>query len=151
MREPVPMGQTFWDLMRAAATEHPDRVVVADDYGRELTSVGLRDAAEVAAAGFHDEGVKPGDVVSWQLPTVLEAVVLLARAGPARRGAEPAHPAAPPPGGRPHHRPGRRRPDHRPRTLKGFDHAAMAGELGLEALVLDLDGDVPAGDAAARR
>jgi acyl-CoA synthetase (AMP-forming)/AMP-acid ligase II len=40
-----------------------------------LTAFGLRDAAEAAASGL---GVQRGDVVSWQLPTVLESVVVLA-------------------------------------------------------------------------
>ncbi|HVQ99308.1 MAG TPA: AMP-binding protein, partial [Mycobacterium sp.] len=72
------MGATFWDLVVAAADEHPDRILVADPYGRELTTAGLRDAAEQAAAGL---GLAAGDVVSWQLPTVLEAIVLMAAVG----------------------------------------------------------------------
>jgi acyl-CoA synthetase (AMP-forming)/AMP-acid ligase II len=69
---------TFWELMEQAAREHPDRVLVQDEHGRTLTASELRDAAERVAAGL---GVQPGDVVSWQLPTVLEsAVVLLALA-----------------------------------------------------------------------
>ena len=67
------MGDTFWDLVARAGAEHPDRVLLADDFGRELTAAGLVAAAEVAAAGLHDLGVGPGVAVSWVLPTVLEA------------------------------------------------------------------------------
>jgi cyclohexanecarboxylate-CoA ligase len=68
-------GVTVWGLVAAAADEHPDRVLFRDDHGRSLTTTELRDAAERTAAGL---GVGPGDVVSWQLPTVLESVVVLA-------------------------------------------------------------------------
>jgi acyl-CoA synthetase (AMP-forming)/AMP-acid ligase II len=66
---------TLWDLVVAAASADPDRVLVADQYGRELTAAGLRDAAEQSAAGLC---ITSDDVVSWQLPTVLESVVLMA-------------------------------------------------------------------------
>lgn len=72
---------TFWELVVSAATDGPDRVVLADSHGRSLTCAALRDAAEEVAAGL---GVGPGDVVSWQLPTSLEAAVMmvaLARVG----------------------------------------------------------------------
>ena len=64
-----------WDLIAAAAQRHPRRVLFADHHGRTLTAAGLRDAAERVAAGL---GVTAGQVVSWQLPTVLESVVVLA-------------------------------------------------------------------------
>src|SRR6516165_2651645 len=69
---------TFWALIEWAAVERPDHVVVSDDHGRHLTTVQLRDEAERAAAGLVGLGVRPGEVVSWQLPTVLEAPVLMA-------------------------------------------------------------------------
>lgn len=146
------MGDTFWDLVARTGAEHPDRVLVADDYGRELTAAGLVAAAEVAAAGLHDRGVRPGDVVSWVLPTVIEAPVLIAAL--ARLGVvqNPIIPLL----------------RHRevglissqvgtglaivPRALRGFEHAAMVSELGLPSLVLDVDGEIdaemrlPAGD-----
>lgn len=65
---------TVWDLVVAAAGERPERVVFADSHGRSLTTVELRDAAERVAAGLD---VTAGQFVSWQLPTVLESVVLL--------------------------------------------------------------------------
>ena len=76
---------TYWALVVRAANDDPERVVAVDDHGRSLTTAGLRDTAERVAAGLHERGVKPGDVVSWQLPTTLEAAVLiemLRRTGP---------------------------------------------------------------------
>jgi cyclohexanecarboxylate-CoA ligase len=69
------MIMTFWNLISTAAAQHPARVVLSDAYDRELTCVGLRDAAEQVAAGL---SLRSDDVVSWQLPTVLESVVLMA-------------------------------------------------------------------------
>jgi acyl-CoA synthetase (AMP-forming)/AMP-acid ligase II len=67
-------GRSFWHLVCDAAARAPERMVLADDYGRTLTTAGLRDAAERVAAGLP---VRPGMVVSWQLPTTLEACVLM--------------------------------------------------------------------------
>ena len=66
---------TVWGLVAGAAQSHPERVLFRDSRGRSLTAAELRNAAERVAAGL---GVQPGDVVSWQLPSVLESVVLLA-------------------------------------------------------------------------
>src|SRR5690606_13029375 len=60
------------------AAEQPDKLVASDDHGRSLTRAELRDVAVAVAAGLHERGVRPGAVVSWQLPTTLEALVLLA-------------------------------------------------------------------------
>ena len=130
---------TFWELLASTAERHPDRVVVADDHGRSLTSEQLRDAAERAAAGL---GVRPGQIVSWQLPTVLESVVLMAAL--ARVGAvqNPVIPIL----------------RHRdvglitsqvgtelfvaPESWRGFAHAEMGRELGLDTYALEFDDPV---------
>lgn len=78
------MSETFWGLVEAAAQTHPDRVVLVDDFGRSLTNSELRDAAERTAAALVQRGVGDGTVVSWQLPTTLETMVVsvaLARLG----------------------------------------------------------------------
>lgn len=75
---------TVWQLVERAADQRGDTIVLEDDYGRSLTARQLHDAALAAAAGLHRQGVKPGSVVSWQLPTTLEAMVVklaLARLG----------------------------------------------------------------------
>lgn len=71
------MSDTFWGLVDAAASEHPERAVISDDFGRSLTTVELRDAAAAVAAAFAEQGVGPGTVVSWQLPTTLETMVVM--------------------------------------------------------------------------
>jgi acyl-CoA synthetase (AMP-forming)/AMP-acid ligase II len=128
----------FWALVESAARQRPDGVLLADDHGRSLTAPAFRDEAERAAAGLLERGVKPGDVVSWQLPTTLEAAVLLGAC--ARLGAvqNPVIPLL----------------RHRevafivgqvktallvvPETWRGFGHGEMARELTAEPLVLDL-------------
>ena len=70
----MPQERSFWQLVCDAAARAPQRVVLADDYGRTLTTTRLRDAAEQVAAGLP---VRPGMVVSWQLPTTVEACVLM--------------------------------------------------------------------------
>jgi acyl-CoA synthetase (AMP-forming)/AMP-acid ligase II len=131
---------TLWGLLETAARERPDSVIFADDYGRALTTAALRDEAERAAAGLLALGIGPGDVVSWQLPTVLESVVVLAAC--ARLGAvqNPLIPLL------------REREvgfivDQVgarllivPETWRGFAHGEMARALVPEALVLDFEG-----------
>jgi len=71
------LPSTFWELIVQAADEQPDAAVVSDDHGRSLTRIQLRDAAEATAAALSDRGVRADTVVSWQLPTTIEAAVLL--------------------------------------------------------------------------
>ena len=71
------MAETYWELVETAAREHPRRVVLADDFGRSLTSEELRDAASRTAAAFFERGVTDGTVVTWQLPTTLETMVVM--------------------------------------------------------------------------
>lgn len=69
----------FWALVAQRAERTPGVVLLVDDRGRELTALGLRDAAERVAAGLAlDHGVGAGTRVMWQLPTTLESVVLCA-------------------------------------------------------------------------
>lgn len=145
----------MWALVEEAGRDRPDAVVLIDDYGRSLTSAQFRDAAEGVAAGLTDLGVEPGDSVSWQLPTVLEAPVLMAAC--ARLGAiqNPIIPIL------------REREVELitdqvttrllvvPETWRGFSHGDMARRLGAESLALELEGTpgpklrLPSGDARA--
>ena len=83
---------TFWGLVEATAARTPDSVMLEDDDDRSMTFGEYRDAAEVAAAGLLQLGVTSGSVVSWQLPTTIEAAVLMAALHAPRRGPEPDHP-----------------------------------------------------------
>ncbi len=132
---------TVWGLVAAAADNHPERVLFRDSQGRTLTAVELHHAAESVAAGLE---VQPGDVVSWQLPTVLESVVLLAalaRIGavqnpiiPLFREREVRHIAAT----------AGTRLLIVPETWRGFSHRSMADRigraLGFEIMALALEG-----------
>jgi cyclohexanecarboxylate-CoA ligase len=82
--EPFAVPTSWWSLVEARARTSPDAVMFADDRGRRLSMLEYRDAACRVAAALWASGVGPGTVVSWQLPTTLESVVLmsaLARVG----------------------------------------------------------------------
>jgi acyl-CoA synthetase (AMP-forming)/AMP-acid ligase II len=132
-------GGTFWELVTQAAQEHPERVILRDDYGRSVTTVQFRDAAERCAAGL---GVRPGMVVSWQLPTTIEGMVVLAALARVGVVQNPIIQIL------------------REREVglitkavgtelyvtveswRGYPHAAMARDLGLEVVALDFEGAV---------
>lgn len=69
---------TYWALIAGAAQAAPARPLLADDQGRSLTARQFHDAACATAAAFADRGIRAGTVVSWQLPTTLETMVVMA-------------------------------------------------------------------------
>ncbi len=71
-------GRNLWELIERRAQATPDKPMLIDETGRTLTFAEYRAEAERAAAGLHRIGVREGSVVSWQLPTWVEAVVLVA-------------------------------------------------------------------------
>jgi cyclohexanecarboxylate-CoA ligase len=68
-------ARTIWELVRRRADTTPDgpMLIAGDD---TLTFGEFRDRVERVAAGLHELGVKSGSVVSWQLPTRIDTVVL---------------------------------------------------------------------------
>ena len=75
---------SIWELVEARAAASPDRRMLVDEADRALSFKEFRDRCEVVAAGLHAMGIGPSSVVSWQLPTRIETVVLsmaLARLG----------------------------------------------------------------------
>ena len=62
-------GETFGDMLRARAADHPDRIAVVDGDTR-LTYGALLNAAERAARGFLAQGLCPGDRVVVQIPNI---------------------------------------------------------------------------------
>ena len=70
--------QTYWSLVETAARAHPNRLVLTDDYGRSLSCAQLRESALSCAAALAQSGVGADTVVSWQLPTTLETMVVMA-------------------------------------------------------------------------
>ncbi len=143
MRTSQAMNSTMWSLVERAASERPGEILLVDDHGRSLSAADLRDEALAVASGLVELGIGPGDVVSWQLPTVLEAPVLLAacaRLGvvqnpliPLLREREIRHIG----------RQIRTRLLVVPVAWRGFAHAEMGRALGLEVLALELEGPVP--------
>jgi cyclohexanecarboxylate-CoA ligase len=69
---------TLWELIEARAALTPDALLAVDELGRELSFAAYRDQVLVAAAGLAaDHGIGAGDVITWQLPTWLESMVLV--------------------------------------------------------------------------
>jgi acyl-CoA synthetase (AMP-forming)/AMP-acid ligase II len=66
---------TLVDVARGAAQSDPDRVLVTEEDLR-LTRAEAWDAATRVAAFFRSRGLRPGDVVSFQLPNWIESVVI---------------------------------------------------------------------------
>ena len=71
-------GRTLWELMERRVDATPDALMAVDEDMRTLTFAEHWAEAERAAAGLQALGVRAGDVVSWQLPTWIESLVLVA-------------------------------------------------------------------------
>ena len=134
---------SLWELVERRAEETPDALLAVDvESGTALSFAGYRDAARRAAAGLAARGVAADTPVTWQLPTRLSSLVLvaaLARLGAVQNPVLPMHRArelsfavrqsaarllAVPP------------------SWRGFDHAALAREIaaaapGLQILLVD--------------
>ncbi|HVM67296.1 MAG TPA: AMP-binding protein [Acidimicrobiales bacterium] len=144
-------GSDLWSALEARAAATPHLTVLVDRHGRRVRFSELRDEAATVAAGLAEMGVGAGDVVAWELPTWVEAVVLavaLNRVGAVQvpiiaiyREREVAHCC--------------RQTDARwlitAGEFRGFDFAAMGrsvgGALGLAHLTV-APGSLPRGDPA---
>lgn len=74
----------LWDLVEQRATLGGSAEMLVDERGRRLTFAQFRDHAELVAGELAARGAGPGTPVTWQLPTVIEALVVtgaLARLG----------------------------------------------------------------------
>ena len=74
--EPLTGTRTLWELTERRADASPDHpmLIAVDD---EVVTFGqFRDRAVRVAAGLHARGVTAGSMVSWQLPTRIDTVVL---------------------------------------------------------------------------
>jgi len=71
-------GQTLWQMLERRVDATPDALLAVDEDMRTLTFAEFWSEAERAAAGFAAAGIGAGDVVSWQLPTWIESLVLTA-------------------------------------------------------------------------
>ena len=73
------LGSSLWDLIDRRAAATPELVLAVDEIGRRITFGEYRQRVLETAAGFAALGVMPGDVVSWILPTWIEATIVTAR------------------------------------------------------------------------
>ena len=71
-------GRNLWELLEKRVEATPDAVMAVDETGRTLTFAQYKAEAERTAAGLARLGIGAGDVVSWQLPTWLESLALVA-------------------------------------------------------------------------
>jgi cyclohexanecarboxylate-CoA ligase len=68
-------NRTITDYLDEAAAATPDKVAFVDPR-RQITYAALRREVDRCALGLLELGVRPGDVVSFQLPNWIESVVL---------------------------------------------------------------------------
>ena len=143
--------KTLWHLVERRASETPDAQMVVDERGYSLAFGDYRDSAERVAAGLYARGVQADSVVSWQLPTWIESMVLvaaLARLGAIQNPLVPIYRA----------REVRfivRQIAARflivPSVWRGFDYQSMAREIAAEVGGIDVivaDRSLPEGDPA---
>lgn len=69
------MGKTTADFAEQRAHQTPQQIAVVEG-GRRLTYAFLLDEARRIATGLRDLGLRPGDVISFQLPNWWEAVAV---------------------------------------------------------------------------
>ena len=77
-------ARTMWELVDRRAQVSPDHPMLIAADGETVTFGQFRQRVERVAAGLHGLGIATGSVVSWQLPTRIDTVVLsiaLARLG----------------------------------------------------------------------
>jgi len=77
-------ARTMWELVDRRAQVSPDHPMLIAADGETVSFGQFRDRVERVAAGLHGLGITTGSVVSWQLPTRIDTVVLsiaLARLG----------------------------------------------------------------------
>jgi len=121
-------GRTIADWLDAAAATAPGKPLIVDGV-RTLTAAEARDRSLHLARLFADRGLKPGDVVSFQLPNWHETILIdlaCARGGfvsnpivPIYRDAEVEFILAD----------AKSRLFFIPETFRGFDYVAMAGRV----------------------
>ncbi|MEO5842732.1 MAG: AMP-binding protein [Acidimicrobiales bacterium] len=69
-------GTSLWDLIERRAAATPDLVMAVDEIRRSITFGDYRRRVLETAAGLAAMGVQSGDVVSWILPTWIEATIV---------------------------------------------------------------------------
>lgn len=74
----MPSGESLWELIETRVDATPDAMMTVDGDMRITTFAEFWHEAELAAAGLVSSGVGADDIVTWQLPTGIESMVLAA-------------------------------------------------------------------------
>jgi cyclohexanecarboxylate-CoA ligase len=143
----------LWDLVEWRCARTPDATFLSSAHGPSLTFSEYRDASVGVAVALAAGGTSAGAVVAWQLPTELEAAILIGACSWLRTVQVPLLTSY------------RQReleavaqqthPDLLvvPRTWRGYDHAALADQVRTaepHTSVLVVDGDLPAAHPGTR-
>jgi cyclohexanecarboxylate-CoA ligase len=67
--------RTITDFLDDRAAESPDKVAFVDSR-RQVTYAELKQLVDRAALGFLERGIRPGDVISFQIPNWIEWIVV---------------------------------------------------------------------------
>jgi acyl-CoA synthetase (AMP-forming)/AMP-acid ligase II len=76
MNAPLLEAPTIWELVRRRAELSGERTMLLDTEGRRVSFAELASRVEEVAAGLLSLGIGPGSLVTWQLPTRIESVVI---------------------------------------------------------------------------
>jgi len=74
--DPPLTATTIWDLLDRRADATPEATFGVDELRREMSFSEFRERSIDVAAGLADLGIGAGSVVSWQLPSWIEAATL---------------------------------------------------------------------------
>jgi acyl-CoA synthetase (AMP-forming)/AMP-acid ligase II len=72
---PIDKATGVWELLEARAGATPESLLAQDEFGRSFTVGELFERVLQVAAGLWNEGIRPGDVISWQLTNRVETIV----------------------------------------------------------------------------
>ncbi len=148
MRTAIVEGQTFWALLTRRAEATPDLVMLFDEFDRRLTWGEFHQQAEHVAAGLYQQGIGPGTVVTWQLPTWIDTMLVsmaLSRLGAVQNPIihlyrfREVNSLVRSTGASWYLHPG---------TWQGFDYAALGDSLDAPVRMLDVSAGLPSGDPA---
>ena len=76
MNAPLLEAPTIWELVRRRAELSGERTMLLDTEGRRVSFGDFASRVEDVAAGLLALGIGPGSLVTWQLPTRIESVVI---------------------------------------------------------------------------
>ncbi|WP_216694507.1 class I adenylate-forming enzyme family protein [Dietzia psychralcaliphila] len=70
-------ARSWCGLVSERASATPDTPFLLDAHGSELTFIGFERAVERVAAALASQGVGPGSMVAWQLPTRISTLLVM--------------------------------------------------------------------------